>query len=424
MDHASPLLLQTLAEHWPEPWITAALAGSRKGLEEIVARERAGGQWDGAQALRCAHLWLGAGWPGLGDDLVLEASDLAPQAGLIPDWWGLWPVAPEEGADADAALDPRAQALLVETRQLGQSYLLWRHLPPLEVWTLWLQRMQGDHSRIDEPAMRLLLGLVIAGRKWLPGPLEPPLEKLLGEEEDLSALQPALAWRFFDPLCERLPQWNYARLKAADLSLQRGELGRCRQHLDGASDEQWQLAWLHDIAARRALAEGDVQGALAGWQRAIALCQIGDGPQESQAEVVEIFRQRAREARRGPGVLQARSLLNRGEPQAAINLLETLLDQDPQWQPLRSLLEQARPGGGSAGSTAMTPSGPGSASSNELERLEARLEQLAGRAGLPWPPPLGDGAGQRGPHREEVQCNAAAFEQFLQTALGRVALLG
>jgi hypothetical protein len=118
-------------------------------------------------------------------------------------------------------------------------------------------------------------------------------------------------------------------------------------------------------------------------------------------------------------VLQARSLLNRGETQAAISLLEMLLDQDPQWQPLRSLLEQARQNGGSAGSAAITPSEPGAASSSELERLEAKLEQLAARAGLLWPPPLGDEAERDGPQRD-----AAAFEQFLQTALGRVALLG
>jgi tetratricopeptide (TPR) repeat protein len=420
MDHASPLLqLQTLAEPWPEAWITAALAGSRRSLEEIVAHQRAAGPWNAPLALRCAHLWLAAGWPGQGDDLVLEASDLAPQAGLIPDWWGFWPDHPEEGATANAASDPQDQTQLTQARELGQSYLLWRHLAPLEGWKIWLQAMQGDRRRIDEPAMRLLLGLVIARRQWLPGPLEPTLEKLFGEDEDLSERHPALAWRFFDPLCERLPQWSYARLKAADLSLQRGDLERCRQHLDGASDAQWQLAWLHDIAARRALAEGDVEGALAGWQRAIERCNTGDAPQESQAEVVEIFRQRAREARRGPGVLQARSLLNRGESQAAICLLETLLDQDPQWQPLRSLLEQARLNGGSAGTTAITPSGPVGAVSNDLERLEARLEQLADRAGLPWPPPLGDLAKEGGPERD-----AAAFEQFLQTALGRVALLG
>jgi hypothetical protein len=118
-------------------------------------------------------------------------------------------------------------------------------------------------------------------------------------------------------------------------------------------------------------------------------------------------------------VLQARSLLNRGEPHRAISLLETLLDQDPQWQPLRSLLEQARQNGGSAGSAAITPSGPVGARSNDLERLEARLQQLAGRACLPWPPPLGDE-----PERDGSQRDAAAFEQFLQTALGRVALLG
>ncbi len=136
--------------------------------------------------------------------------------------------------------------------------------------------------------------------------------------------------------------------------------------------------------------------------------------------MVEIFRQRAREARRGPGVLQARSLLNRGETQAAISLLERLLDQDPQWQPLRSLLEQARQNSGGAGATAITPSGPVGAGSNDLERLEARLEQLADRAGLPWPPSLA----ADGPQRDGPQRDAAAFEQFLQTALGRVALLG
>lgn len=419
MDHASPLLqLQTLAEHWPEQWITAALAGSRQGLEEIVARERACGQWDAAQALRCAHLWLAAGWPGLGDDLVLEASELAPEAGLIPDWWGFWPADPEEvGTSPDAAAESRDKDLITHTKELGQSYLLWRHLPPLQAWQVWLGKAEHDLGRIDEPALRLLLGFVIAGLKRLPEPLEPPLERLLGEE--LVERQPAMAWRFFDPLCERLPQWSYARIKAADLSLQRGELERCRKHLDGASGDQCQLAWLHDIAARHALAEGDVEGALAGWQRAIERCQNGDDPSGIQAEV-EIFRQRAREARRGPGVLLARSLLNRGETQAASSLLETLLNQDPQWQPLRSLLEQACQNGASAGTTAITPSGPGDASRNDLERLEALLEKLAARADFPWPPPLA----AAGTQRDEVLGDAASFEQFLQTALGRMALLG
>jgi hypothetical protein len=389
MDLASPLaLLQLLAAQLPEDWITASLARRCGALEHFQEQERASGHWQARSALQLAHLWLVAGRAGRGDDLVLEAHQMAPQAGLIPDWWGLWPNGEPEG---------RQEA----ERLLAASYVQLRHLPPLAAWQAWLEAVRSEIHRIDEPALRLLLGLVIQGRDRLPGPLEPPLEQLVGEE--LVAREPALAWRFFDPLCERLPHWAYGRLKAADLSLQRGALERCGEHLQAASDDQWQLAWLHDIAARLALAQGDVEAALAGWQRAMERCQA-DGRMAGQAEVMELFRQRAREARRGPGVLQARSLLNRGEQGAAIQLLEALLRQDPQWQPLRSLLEQARPSSAQAAS----PAG-----SSDVQRLEGRLQQLAHRAGLPWPletlPPPRD---------------LAAAEGYVQTALARLALLG
>jgi hypothetical protein len=388
---AQPLaLLQALAEPLDDLWITAALARRREALDQIRDEQCASGQWSAATALQLAHLWLVAGVPGRGDDLVLEAHQLEPQAGVVPDWWGLWP---------QAASPPEP------LQQLAMSYVQLRHLPPLATWRAWLDPVQVDRRRIDEPALRLLLGLVIHGRAQLPGALEPALEQLMGEE--LVAAEPALAWRFFDPLCERLPQWGYGRLKAADLSLQRGQLERCRQLLQGASDAQWQLAWLHDIAARLALAEGEVKTALAAWQRAIERCQASEPNQEQQAQVVEIFRQRAREARRGPGVLQARSLLNRNQQAEAIALLELLLQHDPQWQPLRSLLEQARLG--SSASAHVTPSSQLAA---DLEQLEQRLHQLAERAGLPWPP------AHLPPERD-----AAAAEQQLQQSLARLALL-
>ena len=101
------------------------------------------------------------------------------------------------------------------------------------------------------------------------------------------------------------------------------------------------MAWFHDIAARLALAQSNVAAALSAWRQAIERCQA-DGSNPSKAAVVEIVRQRAREARRGPGVTEARSLLNGGEPKAALTLLETLLQGDPQWPPLRHLMEQAR----------------------------------------------------------------------------------
>ena len=395
MDVAAPArpleLLQALAESLDGLWITAALARRREALEQIQAEQRSAEQWTAATALQLAHLWLVAGVPGRGDDLVLEAHQLEPQAGVIPDWWGLWP-----------------QANPAEPLQdLARSYVQLRHLPPLEAWRAWLEPVQTDRRHIDKPALRLLLGLVIQGRAQLPGALEPALEQLVGEE--LVAAEPALAWRFFEPLCERLPQWGYGRLKAADLSLQRGQLERCRQLLQGATDAQWQLAWLHDIAARLALAEENVDRALEAWQRAIERCQSSEANPEQQAQVVEIFRQRAREARRGPGVLQARSLLNRGQQAEAIALLELLLQQDPQWQPLRSLLEQARPG---ASANASATTSPTNAPQADLQRLEQRLQQLAVRAGLPWPPA-----------ELPAERDAAGAEQLLQNSLARLALL-
>jgi len=383
-------LLQPLAERFDDMWITAALARRCETLDQIEAEQRASRKWSAATALQIAHLWLVAGMPAHGDDLVLEAHQLEPQAGVIPNWWGMWP-------QAASPAEP--------LQQLANSYVQLRHLPPLETWRAWLEPVQVDRRCIDEPALRLLLGLVIHGRGQLPGALEPALEQLVGEE--LIAAEPALAWRFFDALCERLPQWGYGRLKAADLSLQRGQLAQCRQLLNGASDAQWQLAWLHDIAARLALAEGEVETALAGWQRAIERCQPSEPNQEQQPQVVELFRQRAREARRGPGVLKARSLLNRGEQAEAIALLELLLQQDPQWQPLRSLLEQARPGTNTR--ARVTPSSEPAA---DLERLEQRLHQLAERAGIAWSPE------QLPPERD-----ATAAEQQLQQALARLALL-
>ena len=384
---ASPLaLLQGVAESLPEAWVGAALARRREALEAILEQERQGESWTATTALQLAHLWLVAGRPGRGDDLVLEAQELLPEAGLIPDWWGLWPKTAEAQASHSVPI------------ALAQGYIQLRHLPPLQAWKAWLEPVQADRSRCAEPALQLLLGLVIHGRARLPGALEPALEQLLGEE--LVAAEPALAWRLVDPLCERLPDWNYARLKAADLSLQRGELERCGHHLAQASAEQWQLAWLHDIAARQELAMGDVAKALEHWQQAITRCG------EADADVVEIFRQRAREARRGPGVLQARSLLNRGESNEAITLLELLLEQDPQWQPLRSLLEQAR-GSGPAAQTNTSQDGSG-----DVERLERRLQELTQRAQLSWPP------AELPPARD-----AAAAERFVQEALGRLALL-
>jgi tetratricopeptide (TPR) repeat protein len=410
MDVASPLsLLQALAPQLAEGWAPLALARRKAELEQLVATQRASDGWEPCQALRLAHLWLVAGVPGRGDDLVLEAAELAPAAGLIPDWWGLWP------SDAQPSADPQAEELVA-------SYLQLRHLPPPVAWQVWRQSAEAGREPLDGPPMQLLLGLVIQGREWIAEPLEPVLVQVAGEE--LVTAEPALAWRFYDPLSERLPEWDYALLKAADLSLQRGELERCGGHLARGLERHASNPWLHDIAARLALAQGAVEPALAAWQRAIGCCDggaegssaNGNSANGNGGEMVELFRQRAREARRGPGVLQARSLLNRGDTAAAIALLEQLLAQDPQWQPLRSLLDQARPAAAAASGAAAGTASVAPASGSDLERLESRLEMLAQRAGLAWPAAMASA--------DASSADAERWAAQVQQALGRLALLG
>ena len=228
----------------PAAWATAALAGRREQLEQIVEAEREGGGWSALRALRCAHLWLAAGLAGLGDDLVLEADQLAPQAGLIPDWWGLWPAA---GASELVSEQGTHHPEQVQAQQLAALYVQLRHEPPQRLLELWRAAVRACPARLDEPALLLLLGGVIHGRARLESSLELRLAEIVGEE--LVAREPALAYRLFEPLCERLPAWGYARLKAADLALQRGELERCHGHLAAASASFKTMAVLNITAS-------------------------------------------------------------------------------------------------------------------------------------------------------------------------------
>jgi hypothetical protein len=105
------------------------------------------------------------------------------------------------------------------------------------------------------------------------------------------------------------------------------------------------------VAARQAVARGEIAAALDAWADAIHTTQA----QSDSASLAEIFEQRRREARRGPGVLQVRSLANRSELPAALVLLERLLADDPQWQPLRSLREQLQASPAPVPPAAITP---------------------------------------------------------------------
>jgi hypothetical protein len=132
---------------------------------------------------------------------------------------------------------------------------------------------------------------------------------------------------------------------------------------------------------------------------------------------VEIFRQRRREARRGPGVLQARRLIERGDSAGARTLLLQLVEQDPQWQPLRALLaqvDQPAPAAAAPGRRTAQEGGPEAA----LARFSAFLERIAGQRSLSLPAASAAPAGDLHSQGERLE----AFAASLAAAEGRLAL--
>jgi hypothetical protein len=305
-----------------------------QALRELAEELRRSGAWSAQQALDHACAWLLAGDPCHADDLVLEADRLEPAFALVPDPWGLWP-APglAAGREAEAA----------QARERLEQFRRWRQADPQALWQALLPRLQADWAAAIAPEAcgddLLILGALTAAEGLRP--LVPSLEETLVRLVDDAAIaaQPAAACRFWQLVAAIRPGWDLAQVRAADLSLARGELEACGRWLADSPAAALANPWFHDVAARHALQQGAVDRALDHWAEALQAAAAGaDGGQALQ----DVFEQRRREARRGPGVLQVRSLANRGDAGPARALLERLLREDPQWQPLLSLREQLR----------------------------------------------------------------------------------
>ncbi len=373
-------------------------------LQAEATRLRSSPHWSASLALGLSLAWLLAGDGLAADRAFLEADRLAPAAALVPDPWGLWTAEGPEGSEGAALLGGMAPELV-------GSFHRWRWLEPLALQAHWQQQASQDWSWALTPEGLDGLALLVRHREALDQPLQPFLAQLVPEA--LIEAEPAQALVFWGFLSDLWPDWSFARLKAAELALARGDHGQAGFWLQQAPEPDQQNPWLWDLQARQALAVDQVALALDHWGEAVRRASAsGDGEAE---ELAELFRQRRREARRGPGLLQARSLLNRGQATEARALLEQLLEQDPQWQPLRSLLDQAlQTQQGVSGSL-----DPATAAASQLDRFTALIERSALRHGLPLPDPH--------PASEPLEPEAAllqleAFSRSLAEAEARFAL--
>ncbi len=352
--------------------------GQAEALAQALQAARSEGRFNAATALEAACAWLLAGDLRQADLAYLEADQLEPALALVPDLWGLWPA---------AELPPPTEELRAAVQPWLERYRSWRHPDPQALWRLLLPQLQADWRTALQPEgsdALLILGRATAAAApeeppapLLDPPLEPELARLVADAE--IAAEPAASNRFWQLVATIRPHWDLARIRAADLALARGELELSGRWLTDPPPAALANPWFHDVAARHAVASGAVDQALSAWAEASRLAQAD----AANAGLAEIFEQRRREARRGPGVLQVRSLANRGDVAAAQQLLDRLLADDPQWQPLRSLREQlqasaAPPPPAVVAEPSAAPSSEAAASAFGalLDRAAARLQAL------------------------------------------------
>jgi len=335
----------------PPPLAQLVQGAEQAAFEQQLQEARQSSHWGAFEALLQAHAALQLGLTEQADDLVLDADGLEPGWGLVPDRWGLW-LPQTSDSTGDLELRRRCQCL-------ADDYLLLRHLPALELWRSWLAAVQERWQAAAEPKQLGLMALLLGRLDQLKAGFEPAMEQLIGEVQ--VAADPAAALTIWCQCSRRRPGWTYARLKAADLSLQRQQLQACAEHLAAATAEQRQLPWLLDIEARLAMARQQPREALHSWEEAIRLAGAsGDD------ELAELFRQRRREA-----------------------------EWDAEWMAEPQLLQGVS---GDAG----------------LDRLAEQLEALARRAGVDL----------AGCVRSTQAPDPDAFASFLDQASGRLALAG
>ncbi len=373
-------------------------------LERWAAPCRQAAGWDVQLALDLSLAHLLAGQGRAADLAFLEAHHLGPSLGLLPDPWGLWP--PPAGEPASPERSDR-EAIHARSERFGR----WRWLEPSLLWSAWRESVQSDWTSALQPEPLDQLALLLRQRSELDPPIEQVLPQLVGD--GAIAADPFTAFQFWGTVAELAPHWDYARIKAADLALAHADLSRCDSWLAGATETTRANPWFWDISARRAVQAGEIATALDHWGQAMA---CGSSPPEpGELERIEVFRQRRRDARRGPGLLQARSLLHQGAIGSALTLLQRLVEEDPQWQPLRTLLEQAR----AAQHPQATPSGePASDACGSFGRM---LDRAAARIGITLPPvPSTDVGGDSA--TDQDQHALENFSRFLSHAEGRFAL--
>jgi tetratricopeptide (TPR) repeat protein len=363
-------------------------------LEDWVGRLRNSPHWGAPLALEASLAWLLAGDGHRADLAVLEADDLDPSLGLVPDPWRLWPAPGEPRVPTPEAQRAGAAALAARIRR-------WRCLKPTVLADTWRQGALADWTMaLSSPGLEELILLLRHGPALDP-PIEPFLAELVGEGP--IAASPAQALQFWALLTDLRPDWSHARLKAADLALGQGDRQRCDSWIATASPDTQRSPWFWDIAARSALEAGAISTAIDHWGQALA---------EAPPELAEVFRQRRREARRGPGLLQARALLDRGDTEVALALLKRMVADDPQWQPLRALMLQAE--------TTVAPAGvPMAVADQAPQRFGQLLEQAAARIGLTLPPA---DLGSPVPDPEAARLWLEAFSRTLSDAEARFAL--
>lgn len=182
----------------------------------------------------------------------------------------------------------------------------------------------------------LRLSILCLNPEAMPDGWQLRLANAITEIGDLADAIPL--YRFWMVLCQVAPDWDFACIRAADLALRFEDFAIANHLLERLEKTDVQNAWFYDVRARHRYAYGNLSEAVRMWS--IALSKT-----ETWSPDREVFHDRMLVALRGKfGLAEASRLTRCGNFKAALQLIKTLILNDPSFPSYYNLLASLQAG--------------------------------------------------------------------------------
>lgn len=192
---------------------------------------------------------------------------------------------------------------------------------PAALFEDWLAQLDAFLSARMPFAALLRLSVLFRSPEKLPEGWQLRLANAISAVGDLADAIPL--YRFWMVACQVAPDWDYASIRAADMALRFEDFDIAGHPLECMERTQITNPWFYDVKARCQYVYGDMKAAVRLWS--VALSKVDPSSPEHR-----VFHDRMLVALRGKfGLAEAARLARRGQIEAALQLLQILILNDP-----------------------------------------------------------------------------------------------